>query len=85
MVKTIDSERLTTEVLGIQRWEDEGGRMIEGNKESHDLVLVRPALVRARKRVTSLRWNERFVIQPFRPSVGMSLIREKQASKPTGR
>lgn len=77
MVKTIDSERLKTELLGIQRWENEGGQMIEDNDSSPDQTFVRSAPIRARRPVPSLRWNKRFVIEPFLPGNGMILINEK--------
>lgn len=77
MVKTIDSKRPKTELAGIQRWEDEGGQMIESNGASPDPILVRPAPIHARRHVSSLRWDERFVIQPYRPGIGMMLISEK--------
>lgn len=75
MVKTIDSEQLKTKSLRVQRWEDEGGQMIEDNDSS-------PAPIHARKRVPSLQWNEGFVIVPVQPGHGMILIREKQAKQP---
>lgn len=79
MVKTIDSERLKIELLGTQRWEDEGGQIIEAKDASPAPMFVRrPAPGRVRRRVTTLRWNERFIIQPFRPGIGMLLISEKQ-------
>jgi hypothetical protein len=81
MIKTIDSERLKIELLGKQRWEDEGGQMIEDNDSSPDQIFVQPAPIHARRRVTSLRWNERFVIQPFHRSNGIFLIRQKPAVK----
>lgn len=81
MVKTIDSERLTTELLGMQRWEDEGGQMIEDNNSSPDQIFIQPAPIHAQRRVTSLRWNERFVIQPFHRSHGIFLIKQEPAVK----
>lgn len=84
MVKTINSERLTTtELLGMQRWEDEGGQMSEDNDSSPDPLFVQPAPIHARRQITSLRWNERFVIRPFHPGIGMVLISENAQSKST--
>jgi len=83
MVKTIDSERPTTELLGAQRWEDEGGQIIAGNDTSPDPIFVRPEPIHARRHVASMRWNERFVIQPVRPGVGMILISQYMQTKPT--
>lgn len=82
MLRTIDSERLKTELLDTQRWEDEGGQIIEGKDALPHLILIQPALPHARRqrRAISLQWNERFVIQPFRPGIGgMMLIGEKPA------
>ena len=79
MAKTIDSERLKTERLGMQRWEDEGGQMIEDNDSSPEPIIVRPAPIHARRRVMSLRWNEKFVMQPFHRSGGFFLIRQAHA------
>lgn len=81
MVKTIDSERLKTELLGMQRWEDEGGQNIEGNDVSPDPLFVRPAPIHARRHVSSLQWNEGFVIQPFLRSGGIFFIRQVPAVK----
>ena len=81
MLKTIDSERLKTELLDTQRWENEGGQIIEVNASPH-LILIQPARIHARrqKRVRPLQWNERYVIQPFQPGIhGMILISEKPA------
>ena len=78
MVKTIDSERLRAELLGMQqRWEDEGGQMVKDNDSSPDQIFVQPAPIHARRRVTSLKWNERFVIQPFQRGNGMILLSKK--------
>jgi hypothetical protein len=80
MVKTIDSERLKTELLGMQRWEDEGGQMIGGNDASPDPLFVRPAPIPARRHVSSLQWDKAFVIQPFHRSGDNSLIRQEPAA-----
>lgn len=85
MAKTIDSERLRTELLGMQRWEDEGGRMIEDSNSSADQIFVQPASIRARRRIPSLRWSEKFMIQPFQPAHGMILMSENMQYKPTSR
>ncbi len=77
MVKTIDSGSLKTELLGMQRWEDEGGQTVEGQGALPDPTIVRPQAIHARRRITSLRWNERFVIRRFQPGHGMILKREK--------
>jgi hypothetical protein len=82
MDKTIDSERLKTELPDMQRREDEAGQIIEGNGASPDPILIRPAPIHARRRVSSLRWNARFVIQPFLPGSGMILISEKHKVHP---
>lgn len=82
MLKTIDSERLKTELLDTQRWEDEGGQIMEGYDALPHLILIRPAKPHARrqKRAMALQWNERFVIQLFRPDIGgLILISEKPA------
>jgi hypothetical protein len=68
MVKTTDSERLKTELLGMQRWEDEGGQMSEGNNASPDPLFVRTAPIHARRHVSSLQWDKSFVIQLFHRS-----------------
>ena len=77
MVKAIDSERLMNELLGVQRREGEGTQMIEGDDSSPHPNLIQPA----RRRVKSLRWNERFVIQPFHRSHGIFLIKQEPAVK----
>jgi hypothetical protein len=80
MVKTIDSERLKTELLGMQHWEDEGGQMIEGNNASPDLRFARTAPIHARRRhVASLQWDKAFVIQPFHRSASNFLIIQEPA------
>jgi hypothetical protein len=79
MAKVIDPEPLKPELLGMQRGEGEGGQMIESNDSSPHLIMIEPAPIRARRRVASLLWNERFVIQPFRRGHGMILISEIQA------
>lgn len=81
MVKAIDSERLKTELPGMQRGEGKGGQTIEDNDSSPEPIIVRPAPIHARRRVTSLRWNEKFVIQPFHRSGGFFLIREAHSVK----
>lgn len=84
MRKTIDSERLKTELLDTQRWENEGGPSNEVNDASPHLILIQPARIHARrqKRVRPLQWNERYVIQPFRPGIhGMILIGEKPVKR----
>lgn len=78
MVKTIDSGTLKTELLGMQRWEDEGGQTVEGHPALPDPTMVRPQAIHARRHTTSLRWNEGFVIRPFQPGHGMILKREQQ-------
>lgn len=83
MDKMIDSERPKTQLPGMQRREDQGGQIIEGNGASPDPILIRPAApIHARRRVSSLRWNARFVIQPFLPGRGMILISEKHKVHP---
>jgi hypothetical protein len=74
VAKTIDSERLNTELPRMQRWEDEGGQTIEDTGSS-------PAPMHARRRVTSLRWNEKFMIEPFLPGSGMIRLSEKHATR----
>lgn len=74
MVKTIDSERLKTDLLRVQSWEDEGGQLIDDNGSS-------AAPLHVRRRVTSMRWNEKFVIEPFQPGNGTILISEKHAKQ----
>ena len=81
MVKAIDSEGLKTELPGMQRGKGEGGQMIEDNDSSHDPTIVPPAPIHARRRVMSLRWNEKFVIQPFHRSGGFLLIRQAHIVK----
>jgi hypothetical protein len=72
MVKTIDSKWLKDELLDTQRWEDEGGQMMENNAP----LPVPPASINAGRHHASLQWNERFVIEPFQPNHGMFLIRK---------
>lgn len=82
MLKPNDSERLRSELLDTQRWEDEGGQIIGGYDALPHLILIPPASIHAlrQRRVMSLRWNESFIIQPFRPGIGgMILISEKPA------
>lgn len=81
MAKTIDSERLKNELLGMQRREDEGGQIIEGKDASPDPLFVRPAPIHARRHVSALQWNEGFVIQPFHRSGGIFLIRQEPEVK----
>ncbi len=85
MVKTIDSERLKDELLGNQSWENEGGQMVNDYDSSADQIFVQPAPIHARRRITSLRWNEAYVIQPFRPGNGTILLGENMQHKPTSR
>jgi hypothetical protein len=80
MVKTIDSERLKTELLGMQRWEDEGGQMIEGNNASPHPLFARTAPIHARRHVSSLQWDKAFVIQPFHRSGGDFLTQARKGN-----
>jgi hypothetical protein len=72
MVKTIDSEWLKNDFLDTQRWEDEGGKIIENSAPPS----VSPASLNAGRHHVSLQWNERFVIEPFQPNHGIFLIRK---------
>jgi hypothetical protein len=87
MVKTIDSKRLTTEHLGTQHREEEAGQIMEGSDASPDPKFVRrPAPIPVRRRTTSsLRWNERFVIQPLRPGIGLLLRSENRKRTSTSK
>ena len=77
--KSDERQTTTTELLGMQRWEDEGGQRIEDNDSSPDQISIQLAPTHARRRIPSLRWDQSFVIQPFHPGNGMILIREKYA------
>jgi hypothetical protein len=87
MVKPIDSKRLTTELPGTQHRAEEAGQIIEGNDAPPGPTFVlRPAPIRVRRRTTSsLRWNERFVIQPLRPGIGMLLRSENRKRTSTNK
>ena len=75
MVKTIDSQWLKNELLDVQRWEDEGGKVIENNALLW--VSIRHLPVNPRRRDKSLEWNKQFVIEPFQPRNGILLMRKK--------
>jgi hypothetical protein len=64
MAKTMDLQRLKSELLDVQRWEDEGGQMIDNNAP----LPVPLASINAGRHHESLQWNQRFVIEPFQPN-----------------
>ena len=84
MTKTIDSTSLKTELLDIQRWENEGGQINEHHGLMNDQLLVRPPSINTRGNDRSLQWNERFVIKPLKPGQGIYLIGKKHTAKPDG-
>jgi hypothetical protein len=81
MFKIIDSEWLKNQLLDMQRWEDEGGHMIENNAPMSDRLSVPPVSTNAGRHHTLLQWNKRFVIEPFQPGNGIFLIRKNHATK----
>ena len=81
MTKTIDSEGLKNEFLDVQRWEDEGGQMIENSSPMTDPLSVPLVPINAGSHSSSLRWNKRLVIEPFQPGNGIFLIRKKHITK----
>jgi hypothetical protein len=70
MIKTIDSQWLKNELLDVQRWEDEGGQMIEDNAP----LPVPSASINVVRHHASLQWNEQLVIEPFQPNNGIFFI-----------
>ena len=74
MVKTIDSQWLNNELLDTERWENEGGQMIENNSPWR--ISIQHLPVTPRRHDKSLEWNKRFVIEPFQPRNGISLTRK---------
>jgi hypothetical protein len=81
MVKTIDSGWLRNELLDMQRWEDEGGQIIENNAPMPDQLSVPPAPINSGRQARFLQWNERFVIEPSQPRTGIFLTRKKHTTK----
>jgi hypothetical protein len=81
MVKTIDSEWLKNDFLDTQRWEDEGGQMIENIAPTSDQLSALPVPINPGGHRTSLQWNNRLVIEPFQPGHGIFLIGKKHTTK----
>lgn len=79
MVKTAESEWLKIELLDLQRWEDEGGPMIETGDLMPGQPLVHLVPVYARKRAKSLQWSKGLVIEPFQP--GNGILRDDMKGK----
>jgi hypothetical protein len=79
MVKTIDSQWLKTELLDMQRWEDEGGQMIENNVPLQ--LSVPPVPINPGRHDAFLQWNKQFVIEPLQPGHGLFLIRKEHTTK----
>lgn len=79
MVKTADTQLLETELLDLQRWEDEGGQVIENSDLRDSPLHLQLVGVPTRKHATSLQWNKRLVIEPFQPSSG--ILREDMNGK----
>jgi hypothetical protein len=79
MVKTIHSKWRRNELLDIQRWENEGGQMIENNSPLRISIQYLP--VNPRRHDKSLEWNKRFVIEPFRPRKGILLTNKIQTNE----
>jgi hypothetical protein len=78
MVKTIDSDWLRNELLDMQRWEDEGGQIIENNVPQR--LSVQPVPINPGRHGRFLQWSERFVIEPFQPRNGIFLTRKKHTT-----
>ena len=74
MLKIADTQLPETELLDLERWEDEGGQVIENRDLRDRPEHLRLVIVPARKHVTSLQWNKRLVIEPFQP--GSGILRE---------
>jgi hypothetical protein len=64
MVKTIKLQWPKTDLVNILRWEDDGGTSTESKTSVPDWHFIQPVPT-AGVHVTSLQWNERFVIEPF--------------------
>jgi hypothetical protein len=79
MVKTIDSQWLKNERLDVQRWEDEGGHLIENNATLPDPS----ASINVVRHHASLQWNERFVMEPFQPNNGVFFFGKKLQGRST--
>lgn len=79
MVKTIDSQWLKKELLDMQRWEDEGGKINENNVPLRISIQYLP--LNPRRHDKSLEWNKRFVIEPFQARNGILLTRKIHTPK----
>jgi hypothetical protein len=77
MVEIIKHERLSTELINILRWEDDGGKIIEINYSMLDRQFVQPVLPNGGMHDTSLQWNKQFVIEPFQAGTRIDLIKRK--------
>ena len=77
MVESIKHERLSTELINIRRWEDDGGKSIEINYSMLDRQFVQPIPINGGMHDTSLQWNEHFVIEPFQAGTRIDLIKRK--------
>jgi len=75
-----ESERSKSVIENIQRWEDDGGKIIETNHLMLDPPFVQPVPINGVMHDTSLQWNEQFVIEPFQAGARIGLIKRKAAN-----
>lgn len=81
MVQITKLKGLKTELINVLRWEDDGGKIMEVNDSWPDQQFMQSALRRGGVYDASLKWNEQFVIEPFRASTRIDLIKRKVPNK----
>lgn len=79
MGETIESKWPKNELLDMQRWENEGGQIIENNVPLR--VSIQHLPVNPRRHDKSLEWNKRFVIELFQPRNGILLTKKIHITK----
>lgn len=76
----IKPEWMKTELLNMQRWEDEGGQMVEVERPINPGRFVRPMLKTAGTPDLPRQWSRKFTIERFRAGAGFGFSKKDAAN-----